>query len=57
MSQKNRNTIFRSNHNAFQKPREEINWYVDSIKEKSHSPSPQKNTFKQAEQTKQMNLH
>ena len=33
--------IFRSNHNAFQKPREEINWYVDSINEKSHSPSPQ----------------
>ena len=57
MSQKNRNKIFRSNHNAFQKPREEINWYVDSIKEKSHSPSPQKNTFKKAEQTKQMNLH
>ena len=25
MSQKNRNRIFRSNHNAFQKPREEIN--------------------------------
>ena len=25
MSQKHRNKIFRSNHNAFQKPREEIN--------------------------------
>ena len=41
MSQKNWNKIFRSNHNAFQKPKEEINWYVDSINEKSHSPSPQ----------------
>ena len=41
MSQKHRNKIFRSNHNAFQKPREEINWYVDSINEKSHSPSLQ----------------
>ena len=41
MSQKNRNKIFRSNNNALQKPREEINWYVDSINEKIHSPSPQ----------------
>ena len=42
MSQKNGNKIFRSKHNAFQKPREEINRYVvDSINEKSHSPSPQ----------------
>ena len=57
VSQKHRNKIFRSNHNVFQKAREEINWYVDSINEKSHSVSKSAAKHKQAEQTKQMNLH